>query len=78
MATGLARVSEPSSGRILEVLSTEPGLQFYTGNFLDGTIKGKAGKSDEGRIVSLDARLVADVDAHVRAPRSGRIFTATA
>ena len=42
--TTLARVSEPSSGRILEVLSTEPGLQFYTGNFLDGTIKGKAGK----------------------------------
>jgi hypothetical protein len=41
-------------------------------------IKGKAGKSDEGRIVSLDARLVADVDAHVRSPWSGRMVTATA
>ena len=41
-------------------------------------IEGKAGKSDQGRIVSLDARLVADVDAHVRAPRSGRIITAIA
>ncbi len=39
-----ARVTEPISGRVLEVLTTEPGVQFYTGNFLDGTIKGKAGK----------------------------------
>jgi aldose 1-epimerase len=42
--TLLARVTEPTSGRILEVLSTEPGLQFYSGNFLDGTITGKSGK----------------------------------
>jgi len=39
-----ARVAEPTSGRVMEVLTTEPGLQFYTGNFLDGTIKGKGGK----------------------------------
>jgi aldose 1-epimerase len=39
-----ARVDEPTSGRVLEVFTTEPGVQFYTGNFLDGTIKGKAGK----------------------------------
>ena len=39
-----ARVTEPSSGRVLEVLTTQPGLQFYTGNFLDGTLHGKAGK----------------------------------
>jgi aldose 1-epimerase len=32
------------SGRLLEVLTTEPGIQFYTGNFLDGTIRGKEGK----------------------------------
>ncbi len=38
-----ARVSEPKSGRVMEVLTTEPGLQFYTGNFLDGTLKGKGG-----------------------------------
>lgn len=41
-ALGLAaRVYEPSSGRVLEVLSTEPGVQFYSGNFLDGKIYGK-------------------------------------
>ena len=39
----MARVYDPTSGRVLEVLSTEPGLQFYTGNFLDGTLTGKGG-----------------------------------
>lgn len=39
-----ARVTEPKSGRVMEVLTTQPGLQFYTGNFLDGTIHGKGGK----------------------------------
>ena len=39
----MARVFEPTSGRVLEVLSTEPGLQFYTGNFLDGKLTGKGG-----------------------------------
>lgn len=39
-----ARVEEPSTGRVLEVHTTEPGVQFYTGNFLDGTVKGKGGK----------------------------------
>jgi aldose 1-epimerase len=41
--TKIATVSEASSGRVLEVWSTEPGTQFYTGNFLDGTITGKGG-----------------------------------
>jgi aldose 1-epimerase len=39
-----AKVEEPTTGRVLEVLTTEPGVQFYTGNFLDGTLKGKGGK----------------------------------
>ncbi|HVO99082.1 MAG TPA: aldose epimerase family protein [Bryobacteraceae bacterium] len=39
-----ARVEEPASGRIMEVWTTQPGVQFYTGNFLDGTIKGKGGQ----------------------------------
>jgi len=36
-----ARVYEPTSGRVLEVSTTQPGVQFYTGNFLDGTVTGK-------------------------------------
>jgi aldose 1-epimerase len=39
-----AEVFEPGSGRVLEVLTTEPGIQFYTGNFLDGTVRGKSGQ----------------------------------
>jgi aldose 1-epimerase len=38
-----ARVRDPDSGRVLEVLTTEPGVQFYTGNFLDGTVVGRSG-----------------------------------
>jgi aldose 1-epimerase len=37
------RVREPKSGRIMEVLTTQPGVQFYTGNFLDGSLKGIGG-----------------------------------
>lgn len=40
---------DPKSGRELEVLTTEPGIQFYTGNFLDGTAHGKGGKVYEQR-----------------------------
>ena len=39
-----AAAFEPFSGRLLEVWTTEPGVQFYTGNFLNGTLSGKAGK----------------------------------
>lgn len=39
-----ARLEDPHSGRVLEVFTTEPGLQVYTGNFLDGTLAGKGGR----------------------------------
>ena len=39
-----AKAYEPTTGRVMEVWTTEPGLQFYSGNFLDGTITGKDGK----------------------------------
>lgn len=38
-----ARLEDPASGRTLDVSTTEPGMQFYSGNFLDGTITGKSG-----------------------------------
>jgi len=44
-----AAVFEPVSGRTLEVFTTQPGVQFYSGNFFDGTIKGKAGVVYEKR-----------------------------
>jgi len=39
-----ARVEDPKSGRTLDIATTEPGVQFYTGNFLDGTLTGKSGR----------------------------------
>ena len=41
--THAATVIEPTSGRVMDVWTTEPGMQFYTGNFLDNTITGKGG-----------------------------------
>jgi aldose 1-epimerase len=39
----VAEVYDPTSGRVLKVLTDQPGIQFYSGNFLDGSIKGKGG-----------------------------------
>ena len=44
-----AVVSDPSTGRVMEVWTTEPGIQLYTGNFLDGTLVGKSGKAYQRR-----------------------------
>ena len=44
-----AEVHESTSGRVLEVFTTEPGVQFYSGNFLDGTLRGKEGAVYEKR-----------------------------
>lgn len=44
-----ARVHEPKSGRVLEVYTTQPGIQLYTGNFLDGTVVGKHGHAYKQR-----------------------------
>lgn len=39
----VAVLRDPASGRTLEILSDQPGIQVYTGNFLDGSVKGKNG-----------------------------------
>jgi aldose 1-epimerase len=44
-----ATVYEPVSGRFMEIFTTEPGIQFYSGNFLDGSMTGKSGKAYEFR-----------------------------
>ena len=40
-----ARVHDPQSGRVMEVITTQPGLQFYSGNYLDGTLVGRSGRA---------------------------------
>ena len=57
----LARLAHPASGRVLEVLSTEPGVQFYSGNFLDGSLIGKAGQAYRmGDGVALEPQMFPD------------------
>lgn len=70
--TGLslaARVVEPRSGRGLEVWTTEPGVQFYTGNFLDGSVRGKEGKKYEKHFgFCLEAQHYPDSPNHPEFP----------
>ncbi|WP_298689288.1 aldose epimerase family protein [uncultured Sphingomonas sp.] len=57
----MARVEDPLSGRVMELLSDQPGLQFYSGNFLDGTITGKAGHIyREGDAIVLEPQMFPD------------------
>ena len=57
----MAHVEDPLSGRVMEVLSDQPGLQFYSGNFLDGTITGKAGHIyREGDAIVLEPQMFPD------------------
>lgn len=56
-----ARLEHPASGRVLEVLSTEPGLQFYSGNFLTGELVGKGGQIYRmGDGIALEPQLFPD------------------
>lgn len=64
-----AQVVEPVSGRIMEVWTTEPGLQFYSGNFLDGSDIGKGGKKYEYRsAICLEAQHFPDSPNHTNFP----------
>ena len=57
----LARVEEPKSGRVMEILSNQPGVQFYSGNFLDATTSGKTGKLyREGDAIVLEPQMFPD------------------
>ena len=61
----LARVEDPKSGRVMHVLSNQPGIQFYSGNFLDGTIVGKSGKLyRQGDAIVLEPQMFPDAPNH--------------
>ena len=64
-----ARVEDSASGRILEVLATAPGLQFYSGNFLDGTVAGKSGRIyRQGDALCLEPQVFPDAPNHADFP----------
>lgn len=75
-----ATVYEKTSGRVMKVLTTEPGLQFYSGNFLDGSIKGKSGQEYPLRSgFCLEAQHYPDSPNRPRFPstvlRPGQLYT---
>jgi aldose 1-epimerase len=66
-----ARVFEPTTGRTLDVFTTEPGMQFYTGNFLDGSITGKSGHIYHYRYgLALETQHYPDSPNHPNFPSS--------
>lgn len=74
-----ARVEEPVTGRTLDVATTEPGVQFYAGNFLDGTLLGKAGRRYGHRsTVVLETQHYPDSPNHANFPsvtlRPGQVY----
>lgn len=61
----VARVVDPHSGRMLELAATQPGLQFYSGNFLDGTLVGTSGRVyRQGDAFVLEPQLYPDTPNH--------------
>ncbi len=77
-----ARVSEPTTGRTLDVFTNEPGIQFYSGNFLDGTITGKDGRVYRHRYgFCLETQHFPDSPNHPNFPstilRPGREYRST-
>lgn len=64
-----ARLEDPVSGRVLELLTTEPGVQFYAGNFLDGTFIGKNGHLYRmGDGIALEPQKFPDSPNHANFP----------
>jgi aldose 1-epimerase len=77
-----ARISDPSSGRVLSVLTTEPGIQFYAGNFLDGTLVGTSGRMyRQGDGFALETQHFPDSPNHANFPstvlRPGQVYQTT-
>ncbi len=63
-----AKVEEPSSGRVMEVLTTQPGIQFYSGNFLDGKIHGIGGAYRYRSALALETQHFPDSPNHSNFP----------
>ena len=73
------RLNEPETGRVMEVHTTEPGVQFYSGNFLDGTVTGKQGHVYKRRIgFALETQHFPDSPNHPEFPstilRPGQVY----
>ena len=77
-----ARLADPASGRVMDIDTTEPGLQFYSGNFLDGRLRGAGGLAyRQGDGVCLETQHFPDAPNHPEFPstvlRAGQTFQST-
>ncbi|SOD15082.1 aldose epimerase family protein [Pedobacter xixiisoli] len=77
-----AEVFEPVSGRLMQIYTDQPGLQFYSGNFFDGKTKGKYGKAIKHReAVALETQKFPDSPNHPNFPSTrlnpGQVYTQT-
>jgi aldose 1-epimerase len=63
-----AKVYEPDSGRVMELFATQPGMQFYTGNFLDGSVKGKGAIYSKHAGFCLEPQHFPDSPNHLNFP----------
>lgn len=81
LAAVAARVTDPKSGRVLEVQTTQPGVQFYTGNFLDGKVHGIGGVYRYRSALCLETQHFPDSPNHPNFPstvlRPGQTFHST-
>ena len=78
----VATVEEPASGRVMEVWSDQPGVQFYTGNFFDGKVTGKYGRTQKFReALALETQMFPDSPNHPNFPSTrlnpGETYTQT-
>jgi aldose 1-epimerase len=77
-----ARLADPASGRVMDIATTEPGIQFYSGNFLDGRLRGSNGQAyRQGDGVCLETQHFPDSPNRPEFPstvlRPGETFTST-
>ena len=77
-----AQLVDPSSGRELTISTTEPGIQFYSGNFLDGTLYGTSGRQyRQGDGLALETQHFPDSPNHAELPfdaaRPGQTYETT-
>ncbi|HEY7089204.1 MAG TPA: aldose epimerase family protein, partial [Tepidisphaeraceae bacterium] len=75
------RVYEPTTGRVMEFFTTEPGVQFYSGNFLDGSLKGIGGAYQKRGAFCLETQIFPDSMHHPDFPdcilRPGQTYRQT-
>lgn len=81
LSTVAVKVEDPKSGRVMEVFTTQPGVQFYTGNFLDGSVHGIGGAYAHRSALCLETQHFPDSPNHSNFPstvlRPGQTFRST-